>query len=113
MKNISQLSLKQHLISSSPNQTSTANNGSDEEQQRCRFEWSLKPLTIWAALIGFDLGLKPKKRLATVPRFLVLALGFVLFIPNLWVNIEALGFAYYLRVFLRAVTDIAILVKVI
>ncbi len=107
------MSSKQRLISSSQNQTSIDIYSSDGQQQHCSFEWSLKPLTIWAALIGFDLNLNPKGRLSTAPRFLVLALGFVLFLSNLWVNIEALGYAYYLRFFLRAVTDITILIKVL
>ena len=82
------------------------------QNQKWSFEWSLKPLTIWAALMGFDLGLYPKGRLPTFHRFLILVLGFVLFLSNLWVNVEVLGYAYWLRLFKRNTSDPVIFIKV-
>jgi len=82
------------------------------KKQKGSFEWSLNPITIWAALMGFDLGLYPKGRLPTIRRFLILALGFVLFLSNLWVNVEALGYAYWVRLFKRNASDPVIFIKV-
>lgn len=95
---ISRMLSKQRSSPSSQNKTSSiAIESSVEKKQSMGFEWSLKPLTIWAALIGFDLGLNPKGRLSTIPRSLVIAFGSLLFLFNLWVNVEALGYAYWSR----------------
>ena len=122
MDGISRIPSKQRLIHSSPNKiSSVAINSSD--MQKASFEWSLKPLTIWATLIGFDLGLNPKGRLSSVPRSLVFVLGSVLFLFNLWVNVEALGYAYWSRLCIKKdkkdlcknkqIQDTTVLIKVL
>lgn len=125
MEGVSRMSSRKRLVPSSQNKSfidTDCRNGqrkswrfkwNNRQNLKWSFEWSLKPLTIWAALMGFDLGLYPNKgRLPTFHRFLILALGFVLFLSNLWVNVEVLGYAYWLRLFKRNTSDPVIFIKV-
>ena len=86
---------KQYRSAMMEDQTSSKEISSTRNHQKIDIQWSLRPLSIWAALLGFELGLH--RRGNTAIRLIIYGLGFVLFLANLWVNLESVGYAYWNR----------------
>ena len=68
---------------------------SNRNNHKFDIQWSLRPLYTWAAILGFELGLH--RGWSTAMRLIIYGLGFVLFLTNLWVHLESVGSAFWIR----------------